>query len=642
MKLLEKLGLKSNHENKELTLEDTYDVNESLLTRIAPDAIIEKTESVQLGGNYTKTFVISSLKSQIEADDLREINEQNDNITMSMFYSEIDNYKIEKELSKSISENTSKVNSETNKAHVKAKAQAEIDSANKLLEQLAHKETKMFDLQILLTVTASSERELESISSQLHTKFSVLGRVTVPINRAKIAFDSNLPFDINKIPELSSNSISSNAFSYFFPFHENEIIHEGGVIVGKNRITGNIIKVNPKALLNKHMFAVGISGSGKSTFLFSDMMRKKSLGDDVLVIDPKGEFGEPFSVAGGKWFKFSNSRGGNMLNMFDVPTQSIKVDESGRYQEKINPLRDHISSLMVTCNLMYPELTLDAENELTEVLIELYSDFGMDIDDDTIDYSKIKSNEFPILSDLAHLIDSFNVEKLEDGSLNPKFNKQRYERLSNFRKGINKYVSGLYAHVLNGHTNIDVEDKSLVAFDVSEITEIKDLNRVVYYNVLTYIKKLILNGDGESTQVYVDEAHYLADPKVPVAMENLFIMMKVFRSLNCGVTSATQSIQDFFSAKDDLRNYGEAVIDQSVQRLYLPMQEKEVDEVNQRLNLRLSEEDKDFLKVRSGEKTEDTGKGFYYVGSKKVKIEVILTKLEKKVWIDKNYEDFHT
>lgn len=79
---------------------------------------------------------------------------------------------------------------------------------------------------------------------------------------------------------------------------------------------------------------------------------------------------------------------------------------------------------------------------------------------------------------------------------------------------------------------------------------------------------MILNGNGKSTQVYVDEAHYLADPKVPVAMENLFIMMKVFRSLNCGVTSATQSIQDFFSARDEMRNYGEAVIDQSVQRLF--------------------------------------------------------------------------
>lgn len=641
MNILKKLGLKNKESVEELTLEDTYDVNDTILTKLSPDSIIEKEDYVQLGDNYTKTYAISALKSQIEADDLREINEFNENINMSLFYSEIDNSKIEKELSKSISENTSKVNSETNKAHIKAKAQAEIDSANKLLEQLAHKETKMFDLQVLLGITASSEKELESLSGQIHTKFSSLGRVTYPRLRSKEAFDSNLPFANNKISELSTNTISSNALSYFFPFHENEIIHEDGIIEGKNRTTGNIIKVNPQNLLNKHMFAVGISGSGKSTFLFTDMMRKKTLGDDILVIDPKGEFGEPFEVAGGKWFKFSNNKGGNMLNMFDVPAQSIKVDESGNYKEKINPLRDHISSLMVTANLMYQNLSLDASNELSEVFIELYNDFNMNINDDSLDYSKIKATEFPILEDLANLIDSFAREKLKNGKPNPKYDKQRYDRLANFRKGIEKYVSGLYAHVLNGHTNIDVTNKGLVAFDVSEVTEIKDLNRVVYYNVLTYIKKLILNGNGKSTQVYVDEAHYLADPKVPVAMENLFIMMKVFRSLNCGVTSATQSIQDFFSAKDDMRNYGEAVIDQSVQRLYLPMQEKEVDEVNERLNLRLSEEDKDFLKVRSGEKTEDTGKGFFYVGSKKVKIEVILTGLEKKVWVDKNYEDFY-
>lgn len=640
-RLLKKVGLKSEYDDNDINLEDTSEINNTLLNSLSPDAIIEKEDYLQNGDNYTKTFYISSLKSQIEADDLREINELSDNIDISYFYEEIDNHKIEKELSKSISENTSKVNSETNKAHVKAKAQAQINSADKLLEQLAQRETKMFDLHILITINASSEKELYSLSGRIHSQLSSLGRVTYPRLKAKDAFDSNLPFATNKIPELTSNTISSNALSYFFPFHENEIIHEGGIIEGRNRTTGNIIKVNPKKLLNKHMFAVGISGSGKSTALYADMTRKKSMGDDIMVIDPKGEFGIPFEVAGGSWFKFSIAKGGNMLNMFDVPSQSIKVDESGNYKSQINPLRDHISSLMVSFNLMYQELTLDASNELTEVLIELYRDKGLDIDDDELDYSKLQPTDFPILTDLAHLIDSYEKKTLDDGSQNPKYNPERFKRLSNFRKGIEKYVTGLYAHVLNGHTNIEVKDKSLVSFDVSEVTEIKDLNRVVYYNVLTYIKKLILNGNGKSTQVYVDEAHYLADPKVPVAMENLFIMMKVFRSLNCGVTSATQSIQDFFSARDEMRNYGEAVIDQSVQRLFLPMQEKEVDEVNKRLNLRLSEEDKDFLKVRSGEKTEDTGKGFFYVGSKKVKIEILLTDLEKKVWVDKNYEDFY-
>ncbi|MBK3976002.1 hypothetical protein JJL06_14015, partial [Staphylococcus aureus] len=170
--LLKKLGLKSDYDKEEITLEDTYDVDENILNKLSPDAIIETEDYIQFGDNYTKTFVISSLKSQIEADDLREINELSDNIDISYIYDDIENHKIEKELSKSISENTSKVNSETNKAHIKAKAQAEIDSANKLLEQLAQRETKMFDLHILITVIASSKKELDSLSGRIHSQLS--------------------------------------------------------------------------------------------------------------------------------------------------------------------------------------------------------------------------------------------------------------------------------------------------------------------------------------------------------------------------------------------------------------------------------------------------------------------------------------
>lgn len=623
-----KLFKKKKEAEDEITLEDSLnEANNSLLERLSPDSIQEKQDYVQLGDNYTKTFVVTSLKSQISAEDLRSIAELSDNINISYFYSEIDDSEIKKGLSKSIEENQIKIDAPNNKAHRKAEARSEIESATKTLQQLTTKETKMYDLQILITVVGTSEQELETLTSRVMTELSIVGRITYPRLRSKEAFDSNLPLANNKVKDLSSNTISSKALSYFFPFHENEIIMNHGIIVGKNRSTGNIVKVDPEILLNKHMFVVGISGSGKSTYLFADMMRKKSLGTDVLVIDPKGEFGRPFKARGGSWFKFSTKRGGNMQNMFDVPNQSIKVDDMGEYAEVINPLRDHITSLMVSFKLMYPAMDLDTSNELTEVLIELYRNFGMDVDDDTLDYSKFKSTDYPILSDLANLIDSY--ERIDEN---------RYLRLSSFRKGIEKYVNGLYKYVLNGHTNINTDDRSLIAFDVSEVTEIDDLNKVVYYNVLTYIKKMILNGNGKATQVYVDEAHYIADPDVPIAMKNLFIMMKVFRSLNTGVTPATQSITDFLSAEDKKRNYGEAVIDQAVQRLFLPMQEKEVESVNKQLNLKLTEDDKEFLKVREGERSKESGKGFFYVGSKKVKLEVILTDLEAEVWFDKNYE----
>lgn len=146
-----------------------------------------------------------------------------------------------------------------------------------------------------------------------------------------------------------------------------------------------------------------------------------------------------------------------------------------------------------------------------------------------------------------------------------------------------------------------------------------------------------MNGDLKSTQLYIDEAHIIADPRVTVAMEYLYEMMKVVRSFNCGITSATQQIQDFLSAKDENRNYGDAVISLSVQQLILPMIRKEVMVVNEEMHYEFSEDDIEFLEFKEVEKAKKAGKGFLFVGSKKVKIDIELTELEQKLWFDKDF-----
>ena len=625
---------KKKQNDSDINLEDTLSTaNSNVLNRIAPDSIQIHQDYVQLGDNYTRTYVITNYQRNIDADRLRELSEINENIDISYYIEEIEMSLIQKQLSKSMSENRMKLNAPNVKDHLKAEAEAQIETARKLLEQLSYGQTKMFAFHTVVTVVADSQRELDRLNNLVQTRLSALGIMMYPRLRSKDAFDSGLPFTNNKVKEFTESTFTSEALSYFFPFHENEINHTNGIINGRNRSTGNIVKVDPDILLNKHKFVVGISGSGKSTLLFADMMRLKSFGHKIMTIDPKGEFGRPYEARGGKWFKFSNKPNSNILNMFDVPNQSFKVDDTGEYTERINPLRDHIITLMVSFRLMYPNMTLEAKNDLQDVLIELYRKKGMDLDNEDLDYSQFTAKDYPILSDLADLIDSYETSESEA-------DKEKYKSLYLFRKALEGYVNGIYKHILNGHTNVEIthENNDLVAFDVSEVTENDEINNIVYFNVLNYIKKIILNGDGTPTQVYVDEAHYIANPDVPLAMKSLFIMMKVFRSMNTGVTSATQSITDFLSAEEKNRNYGEAVIDQSVQRVFLPMQEKEVEEVNQRLNLKLSEDDIEFLKVRSGEKTDEAGKGFYYVGSKKIKIEIVLTELEKAIWIDKNYE----
>src|SRR5699024_4297117 len=144
------------------------------------------------------------------------------------------------------------------------------------------------------------------------------------------------------------------AVSYFFPFHENEIYNPKGIIKGRNLQTNNIIVVDDKEYLNKHSFIVGSTGSGKSTAIFSDMMRKYMFGIRIITIDPKGEFGNIYKRLGGEWVKFA-LEGGSIINMFDLPERVYEEHSSGVATK--NPLYDKISTITTMFQLMYKDMS---------------------------------------------------------------------------------------------------------------------------------------------------------------------------------------------------------------------------------------------------------------------------------------------
>lgn len=650
-------GLFKNKEKKETIEESFLNANPKTLNSLSPDSVVIEDDYIRSGGNYTRTYVIPEYEQLIDRKMIQELNEISENISFTYHIEKVSNEQVKKSLSRSIESNENIMDSKNVKAHRKAEAETQRDNANAILRDLSSKNERLYYFNALIHIVAKTKEELDRLETSANSVCTQFGRLMYPRLKNKEAFQSLLPLNKNKIKEMTYRSMSAQAVSYFFPFHENEIIMNDGIIVGKNRQTNNIVKIDDNALLNKHKFVVGISGSGKSTYLWSDMARKRAFNKRIFTIDPKGEFGDPYVSLGGQHIVFTKNTGGSMINIFDLPTKTISVDDDeqsyGNAKAVNNPLSDQISQLLITFNLMYPEMTTEMETELTKILTEVYDVHGFSLEKEKLDLSNIKATDYPILEDLFNYITlketggtftktySKDVKQQDRKNINVEVEKDVYsfKTLQPFYKKLEQFVHGIYKNVFNNHTNITIENR-LVCFDIQDVTEDENLSKIVYFNVLNYIKTTILSSPEEDTFVYIDEGHYIADPKVVLAMKHLFIMMKVFRSLNTGVVVATQSIEDFLSAKDEHRNYGESVILQSTQRLILPMQENEVDVINEKLRLRLNEDDKQSLKVISGEKTDETGKGFYYVGAKKVKIQIELTDLEKEIWFEKNFDVF--
>lgn len=604
---------------KETSFEESITgYNENILTALSPSHVEEKEDYVITGSNFTRTLLVLSYEPILSKKRIQQLKEISENISFTYHIEEFNAQEIRSKLSKSIEQNRIKRNGTKDEA-IRVEAEAQIDSATNLLQNIAMANDKIYKFNMLVHLVANGKDELDRATTSIKSIMGAIGTTHSPSIRAMDAFRSFLPLGKNHVEELTYQMMNSEAISYFFPFHENEMFSQKGIIKGRNGTTGNVVIVDDDNLLNRHEFVIGISGSGKSTYLFQDMMKRWMLGRRIIVIDPKGEFGRIFKQLGGEHVKFK-FKGGNRVNPFDIPT--ISQEDAEKSEDMGNVFFDKITQLITMFKLIHPSMNDLQENVLSKMILETYKEKG--ITDET-DFTNLNKEDFPILQDLYNVI-SRNIE-----------NDEAIRRaLSDFKTTVEAFTKGgVYENLLNGHTNVDT-NSDLISYDIFDFNNNEKIQRILFFNLLSYVSSEILKGEGKrTTQLYLDEAHVIADPNVPIAMQYVYFMMKVLRSFECGVTPATQSIKDFLSASDGKRNYGESIINQSVQRLYLPMTEEEVHFLETSLNNRFSEEERSTLIMSDGDKKKQAGKGIFFSGTKKIKLEVQLTEMEKQLWFDK-------
>lgn len=609
----------SRNRKEEVEFEETIgEYDEYLLTALTPDYIQEHDNYMQLGANYTRTLMVMDFNTVLSQEDIQELSEISSNVSLSYHLERISNQEIRANMSQAIKQaNNKEMDTKLDDA-TKVEADVQRDDARMVIRELATGSEVMFHFHMLVHINAPSLRDLDRLTQNVKSLVGSIGTAYSPTIRAFDSFESFLPLGKNKVGELTSRLMNSEAISYFFPFHENEMFDEEGMFVGINEKTKNVILVDSNKLLNKHKFYIGVSGVGKSTAIFADIMKEWAQGVKIRVNDPKGEFGPVFKTLGGEWIKFS-MQGGSRLNPFDLPKKQYQI-ESDDFVTSQNPIYDKIPSLLVMFKLMYPAMSDLEENIISGLIEKTYAE--KEITEHT-DFSKLRNEDYPTLSDFASIVDKVKVSDTE-----------KYNYIRKFHVGIEIYISGIYQNVFNGITNVDIES-DLVAYDSLAFQQNEAVQRILYYNIMAHITYSAINGSGEEMRVVFDEAHVIADPKIPVAMQQLYFMMKVLRSFNVGVSPATQSIKDFLSAKDDKRNYGEAVINQAIQRMYLPMMEVEIAYLEKELAHTFSEKEKSILTVREADKKKQAGKGILFIGSKKIQCSVKLTKMEADLWFHK-------
>lgn len=608
--------------DKKTDLESWLGINQDFMTirdSIAPAFIEEDLQHVKFGSNYARTFVVIDFPSRRKGNWLTELYRFKENLTISYHMEPTSPTKIKNSLDRSIQDLETRLlgkNSLTPQREIETKQ--ELDSSRALLTKITNGTTsKVFQVHMYLHLQAESLKDLDRITQRL---FGILARkglkAYVPQHEMLQAFYSVLPTTENTLPQWTYRTMDSEAASSLMPFDESEVFHSTGVIKGQNLTTGSLVIVDQydDSVLDSHNeFVVGRTGKGKTFYMLKDMIRYYMQGVKIFAIDPERQFARVIKRMGGQVVSLS-VMSNTIINPLEIRPFTDNTDlDNDEEDVEIHFLFQKVQRLKIFFKLIKKDMT-PLENALIEqILLKVYKDKGIDFD---TDLSQLKPSDYPILEDLYNAIDL-----------------KEYPELKSFSLILWMYVHGSNSRLFNGHTNIDLSS-DMICFDLKNLEEEGDSQQAAMYNVLSFLWDEITQGEGRK-RLYVDEAHIMADPDNPRAMKFLFQIYKRIRKYKGGATVATQQIADYLTAIEGNRNYGKAIIANSLCRMILGLDSTDLDDIREKRVMKLSEQEEEILlKAKRGE-------GIYVVDTNRVHIKVDHTPEEMKLIDPAAYEKMY-
>lgn len=280
---------------------------------------------IKLGDYYTQTLFLTDFPQDISDElvqDITSVDEsilltinvlpQNPQAAITEVRSRLKHLDMERENNRAKQVKMGVLNPEAPRDLRKA-----IESAEAFQADLESRNEKMFLANILIHVRAKSLEEMDGIVDKIANKVIKSGCSLRPFTFAQEeGLNSVVPLGRNDT--FVKRTLTTSSLAAFIPFNVVEIVQVGGFSYGKNKLSNNIICLNRKGLANPHGFIFGASGSGKSMGAKAEIWECFfRTDDDIIIIDPDGEFTKLVKLLGGQVITVSNSSN-TRFNPFDI------------------------------------------------------------------------------------------------------------------------------------------------------------------------------------------------------------------------------------------------------------------------------------------------------------------------------------
>lgn len=446
-----------------------------------------------LGNTYRCVWAIRSYAETVEKDSpeialLRELGES-DGITLHIYTRHMPTVERD-EIFHRAQNRTNMQKRSSYKLHEQIEADEQLTTLSRMIRETQRTKETFVYCAVFIELIADSLEHLQS--KQIETQ-SILTHHKILVDKLYLrqlqGFESVKPNGKNAFSTEFERVFPASSVANLFPFSYSGKNDKNGFYIGRDQNGSNIIvdfdrRAEDKT--NGHILILGNSGEGKSYLMKLIITNVIMAGKKVYILDPDNEYGELVKNLGGTYLDMMDSK--YYINVLEPktwvdPTQEInEFDDSPEAFKKQNRLSQHIAYLRDFFSV-YQDFS-SAQLDIIEIMLEeTYKRRGIT---PRTDFTKLTSEDYPILSDLYRVIEEKLESYDEEAALAAKAGHPvmySLEMLKSVGLGLRGICIGAMSRYFNGHTNIP--NSNFIDFCVKDaLTTNDNLKNAMFLNLI--------------------------------------------------------------------------------------------------------------------------------------------------------------
>ena len=508
----------------------------TFIDMVAPSIIKFNTDHFICGNTYRCVWALREYPTSTnEQAILRHLGEK-DGVTLRIYTRQVTPNEEKKIIHNAANKNRMNTTN-TNDLQQTVTAESNLQDVVTLISTMHRNREPLFHCAVYIELIASDYDSLKLLQTDVLTEL-VRSKLNVDrlILRQQQGFLSVSPSGRNVFGIQFERVLPASSVANLYPFNYSGKTDSNGFYLGRDKFGSNIIvdfdkrdddKTNPCILI------LGNSGQGKSYLLKLILCNILESGKNVICLDPEHEYVELAENLGGCFVDLMS--GQYMINPLEPKTWDdgenpldkdapITFKQATKLSQHISFLKDFFRS--------YKDFD-DKHIDVIEIMLgKLYKKFKIS---DSTDFTRLESEDYPILSDFYSLIEE--EYKGDDGDRHQLYTK---ELLQEILLGLHSMCQGAESKFFNGHSNIT--SNRFIVFGVKGLLQAsKNVKNALLFNVLSFMSdKLLTEGN---TAAGIDELYLFLTNLT--AIEYIRNFMKRVRKKESAVILSSQNLEDF-------------------------------------------------------------------------------------------------